>query len=35
VRPQATEVFDLADARATDALLVSKERGVGAQGSLL
>jgi putative SOS response-associated peptidase YedK len=35
VRPQATEVFDLADARATDALLASKAGSAGAQGSLL
>ena len=35
VKPQATEVFDLADARATDALLASKAGSVGAQGSLL
>ena len=35
VRPQATEVFDLADAHATDALLASNARDAGAQGSLL
>lgn len=33
VRPQAREVFDLADAHATDALLAARERG--GQGSLL
>ncbi|MDZ4101545.1 MAG: SOS response-associated peptidase family protein [Hydrogenophaga sp.] len=35
VRPQATGVFDLTDARTTDALLASSARGAGAQGSLL
>lgn len=35
VRPQPAEVFDLADARATDALLTSRERGANVQGSLL
>ena len=35
VRPQVTEVFDLSDARATDALLASPQRSAGAQGRLL
>ena len=35
VKPQATEVFDLDDARATDALMASKEVSMGAQGNLL